>query len=107
MALQTNSLALIDKIADSLVTTKMFASKEEAVWDLALTAIRNKMAHYKRRIQRLQRKYGSDFDEFTAQIQGSASPAQEDDWVAWHSARSMLADWQAGYQELLDKRSNQ
>lgn len=41
-----------------------------------------------------------DFDKFTARLKGNATPQQEDDWLAWKSARSMLTDWQKTYQDL-------
>lgn len=53
----------------------------------------------------MENKYGVDFDKFTARLKGNAKPAQEDDWLAWRSARSMLADWQKTYQELLHERA--
>jgi hypothetical protein len=56
--------------------------------------------YYRRRIKRMENKYGMDFDKFTARLKGKATPAQEDDWLAWKSARSMLADWQKTYQDL-------
>jgi len=33
------------------------------------------------------------------------SVVQEDDWLAWKSARSMLADWQKTYKDLDHKTS--
>jgi hypothetical protein len=49
----------------------------------------------------MENKYGADFDKFTVRLKGKATPAQEDDWLAWKSARSMLMDWQKTYQDLL------
>jgi len=37
-------------------------------------------------------------------LEGQATPSEEDDWLAWRSARSMLMDWQLAYQELQDER---
>ena len=37
---------------------------------------------------------------FSARIQRRASPAEEDDWLAWRSAYRMLADWQKAYEAL-------
>lgn len=67
---------------------------------LARSAVRERMVRYRRRIQRLERKHGADFAEFTRQIEGSATPQQEDDWLAWRSAVEMLNEWQAVYQDL-------
>jgi hypothetical protein len=55
------------------------------------------MVRYRRRIQRLERKYNTDFDEFTRLLAGSATPQQEDDWATWRAARDMLREWQSVY----------
>ena len=31
---------------------------------------------------------------FSARLKGRATPAEEDDWLAWQSARRRLADWE-------------
>jgi hypothetical protein len=61
------------------------------------------MDSYRRRIRKLERQYAMEFDAFTARLQGRATPAEEDDWLAWQSARHMLADWQQVYQDLRDE----
>ena len=67
---------------------------------LAQEAVRAKIAHYRRRIQRLQRKYALDFASFTRKLEGRATPQEEDDWFSWRSAQSMLEEWQAVYLSL-------
>lgn len=105
MASSVNPTTIVDKVAETLVATQKFTTKEAALWDLATTAVRNKITYYRRRIRRLENKYGVDFDGFTAQLKNKATPAQEDDWLGWHSARSMLADWQKTYQDLQDEHA--
>jgi hypothetical protein len=95
----------LTKVAKSLVAAKRYASTEEALWDMALTTVRGKVAYYRRRIRRLENKHGMDFDKFTARLKGKAAPAQEDDWLAWKSARAMLTDWQKTYQDMLRERA--
>jgi hypothetical protein len=82
------------------VATQRYPTMEAALRDLALAAVRNKTLSYRRRIRRLERKYETDFDAFSAHLQGRSTPAEEDDWFAWRSARRMLVDWQETYQEL-------
>ncbi|MDO9129243.1 MAG: hypothetical protein Q7U34_05190, partial [Anaerolineales bacterium] len=72
---------------------------------MALAAVRNKTVYYRRRIRGLERKYGIKFDAFTAQLKGRATPAEEDDWLAWRSAEHMLADWEQTCTDLLHDRS--
>ncbi len=100
MTLHTSPNSVLQKVARSLVAAKRFATMEEALWDMALSTVRGKVTYYRRRIRRMENKYGMDFDKFTARLKGKATPVQEDDWLAWKSARSMLVDWQKTYQDL-------
>jgi len=92
--------AVLNRIADSLVVEAKFASKEDALRSLARSAVRERMLRYRRRIQRMERKHGTDFVGFTRQLEGSATPQQEDDWLAWRSAIDMMSEWQAIYHSL-------
>jgi hypothetical protein len=105
MALAVSPTDILHQIAGTLVAQKKHRSVEEALREIALSAIRNKIASYRRRISRLEHKHGKDFATFSAQLQGRAMPADEDDWFAWRSALGMLADWQQVYQDLIDERS--
>ena len=91
---------VLNRIADTLVIEAKFASKEDALRSLARSAVRERMVRYRRRIQRMERKYGADFAGFIRQIESSATPQQEDDWLAWRSAIEMMNEWQAIYQSL-------
>jgi hypothetical protein len=66
--------AVLNGIADTLVLEAKFASKEDALRSLARAAVRERMVRYRRRIQRMERKHGTDFDGFTRIISGSAMP---------------------------------
>ena len=100
MTLYNTPNSVLNKVAGSLVAAKRFATVEEALWDMAISTVRGKVAYYRRRIRKMENKYGTDFDKFTAHLKGKATPTQEDDWLAWKSARSMLVDWQKTYQDL-------
>jgi hypothetical protein len=97
---KVSAAAVLNGIADTLVVEAKFTSKEDALRSLARSAVRERMVRYRRRIQRLERKHGADFAEFTRRIKGSATPQQEDDWLAWRSAIEMLNEWKAVYQNL-------
>ena len=92
--------AVLNEIVDTLVIEAKFASKEDALRSLARSAVRERMVRYRRRIQRLERKHGADFAGFTRQIESSATPQQEDDWLVWRSAIEMMNEWQKVYQSL-------
>jgi hypothetical protein len=100
MLTDTSHTKILTSVAGSLVATQRYPTMEAALRDLALAAVRSKTLSYRRRIRRLERKYATDFDAFSAHLQGRATPAEEDDWFAWRSARRMLVDWQETYQEL-------
>lgn len=100
MALYHSPNSVLNKVARSLVARQRFATVEDALRDMAVSTVRNKVAYYRRRVRKMENKYRMDFDKFTARLKGKATPAQEDDWLAWKSARSMLSDWQKTYQDL-------
>lgn len=100
MTLHTSPNSVLTKVARSLVASERFATVEDALWDMALSTVRGRVNYYRRRIRKMENKYGTDFDKFTAHLKGKATPQQEDDWLAWKSARSMLKDWQKTYQDL-------
>ena len=100
MTLYNTPNSVLNKVAGSLVAAKRFSTVEEALWDMAISTVRDKVAYYRRRIRKMENKYGTDFDKFTARLKGKATPTQEDDWLAWKSALSMLVDWQKTYQDL-------
>jgi len=72
---------------------------------VALSAARGKAAYYRRRIRKLEHKYATNFDAFTARLKRRATSAEEDDWLAWRSARLMHADWQRAYQDMRNARA--
>ena len=97
---QLTASAVLDTIAGALVKQEKYHTKEEALRALALAAVHGKIGHYRRRILRLQRKHGKDFAAFSRSLQDNATPQQEDDWLDWRTARSMLDEWQAVYASL-------
>ncbi len=105
MSYSASPTDILTTVAGTLVAKQKYASIQEALRELALSAVRSKTAYYRRRIRRLERKYSTDFDTFSARLKGRATPAEEDDWLAWRSARRMLADWQQAYRDLLNDRS--
>jgi hypothetical protein len=101
MTLYNSPNSVLNKVAGSLVAEKRFATVEEALWDMAVSTVRGKVTYYRRKIRKMENRYGMEFDKFTTRLKGTATSAQEDDWLAWKSAISMLADWQKTYQDLL------
>ena len=100
MASSSSTVDVLTTIARSMVVSHEYASVEEALQHIALSEVRRRTAYYQRRIQTLERKHNADFQTFSARLQGRATPAEEDDWLAWRSANRMLADWQKTYDKL-------
>jgi hypothetical protein len=100
------SVDVLTTIARSLVVAQEYPSIEEALQGMAVSEVQRKIAYYRRRIRGLERKYGTDFDTFSARIQGRATPSEEDDWLAWRSANTMLADWQKTSEKLRARARN-
>jgi len=96
---------ILTAIAGTLVAKNKYTSREEALRALALAVIRSKMAYYRRRIRRLERKHHTNLDRFTARLKGRATPGEEDDWFEWRSAGRMLADWHQAYEDLCHARA--
>ena len=95
---------ILTSVAETLVVKQQYESVEDALWEIALSAVKSKASHYRQRIRRLERKYGVDFEHFTAGLINRAPPAEEDDWRTWRSAVAMLRDWDSTYQELMTLR---
>lgn len=95
---------ILKNVAEALVARHRYSSVDEALWALALSAVKDRVEYYQRRIRKLERKYSTDFNSFTARLRETAHPAEEDDWLAWRSAASMLADWKQTYRDMLDER---
>jgi hypothetical protein len=98
---------ILNKVADSLVATQKYATVEEAFWEMAISTVRYKVAYYQRRLRKMEHKYKMDFDSFSVKLKGKATPAQEDDWLAWKSARRMLANWQKSYRKMKKKKEKE
>ena len=96
-----SSVGIINQVAESLVAKQRYPSMEKAIFDLALSSIQSKIIYYRRRIRKLEKKYGTDFNKFSVLLKNQANPSEEDDWLAWRSALSMLAEWKKTYQDLL------
>ncbi len=106
MASSSSTVDVLTTIARSMVVSHEYASVEEDLQHMALSEVRRRTACYQRRIQTLERKHNADFRTFSARLEGRATPAEEDDWLAWRSANRMLADWQKTYQKLSAQADN-
>lgn len=102
MSTSISATAVLHSVAQTLVKRSKYQDIEQALREMALITVRNKINYYQRRLRSFERKYATDFQSFTERLQGKATPAEEDDWLAWRSAQSMAADWRQTYEELLN-----
>ena len=91
---------VLTTIARSLVYSRQYRDIDEALRGLALDEVSRKIARYRRRIRHFEHKYGTDFQTFSARLEDGVTIAEEDDWMAWRSALSLLSDWEIAYREL-------
>jgi hypothetical protein len=91
---------VLTTIARSLMHTRQYRDVDEALHGLALVEVSRKFARYRRRIRHFEHKCGMAFQAFSARLEDGATMAEEDDWMAWRSALSLLTDWERAYQEL-------
>jgi len=66
---------ILNNVAETLVAKQRFPTIEEALWEFALSALRDKIGFYQRRIRRFERKYSTTFDAFTESLRNQAAPA--------------------------------
>lgn len=89
----------VEEFAEKAVSVGLYPSKERFLKTLVSHMARSETARYRREISKYERKYG-DFGRFTKKIEGKATPKQEDEWMQWESARSLLARWEKAVKEL-------
>ena len=106
MSVMISPADVLTTIARSLVATQRYSTVEDALNDMAISEVRRKINRYQRRLRALECKHGTDFDAFSAWLQNRAAPEEEDDWLAWRSAKRMLADWQRAYEGLRGGHAN-
>jgi len=86
---------VIPLLTEPFVRTGVYKSRGEALKELVLEQVRQRIEEAEEEIVSFRRKYAMDFDEFTASLAGEADTQEEDDWMAWESARDMLESWKA------------
>ena len=71
----------------------LYKDEESVLIDITLDYITRKINQYNKTIRALQKKYNSDFDQFTMNIKNKASFDMEDDWMDWKGAMEMKQSW--------------
>jgi hypothetical protein len=55
--------------------------------------IDQQIALYEEQVRAFEARHGMTFEEYTRDLRGRASIAEEDDWMDWEKARVFLRKW--------------
>jgi translation initiation factor 2 alpha subunit (eIF-2alpha) len=93
---------IIADLVRPLVLSGVYKDETTALKDIVVTHMESKMETYDKIIQTLQEKYGKDFNMFTRDIKGKATPELEDDWMEWKGAIEMKSSWNEALKEVIE-----
>jgi lipopolysaccharide biosynthesis regulator YciM len=91
-AMTDNYLRTLEDLARPFIGAGLYDSKEAFLRDVVKDMAQHKAKSYERTVRKYQRRYKS-WKKFTTEIEGKATPAQEDEWMEWEAARNMLKAW--------------
>lgn len=97
----------ITAVIEPFVQRGLFESSEKAISTMAYDYVLRQVERYQTTIERLQDKYGMDYEQFEAYLKArsatlAAEPTrelnqaimlEEEDALEWKIARDMLASW--------------
>lgn len=97
----------ITMIIEPFVKRGLFESPEKAVFTMAYDYVLHQVEHYQAKIERLQGKYGMNYEQFESYLKARSKTLadtpnpelnraimlEEEDALSWKIARDMLASW--------------
>lgn len=86
-------LEYADKLFAPLVQEGIFESYDELLKRLLLDYIDRQITFYEGQVRAFEAKHGMTFEEYTQNLRGRASIAEEDDWMDWEEALIFLRKW--------------
>ncbi len=98
--LEQPAAKILETIASTLVTTGRYQTQADAIRAIAIDQVNRKISLYASRVKRFEKKHRTDFDGFSKRLRNRATPRQEDEWMDWETALSMLAAWRKAKKEL-------
>lgn len=99
------SQEVLEQVAKGLVATGLYKDVDAALRALAMEQIERKIASYQEQVQEFARKYHHSLEEHSRLLEGKASMAEEEEWMEWKGAHTMLEAWQRALQEVLQSAS--
>lgn len=97
---------IIHALVRPLVLSGAYKDETVAIKDIVATHIEKKLNSYSDTIQTLQKKYGDDFETFTKNIENSATPELEDDWMEWKGAIEMKRAWNKALKKVIESEAS-
>jgi lipopolysaccharide biosynthesis regulator YciM len=85
-------LTILEYLARPFIQPGLYESEEAFLRDLVKDMTQRKIKAHESTIRKYQRRY-HNWEKFTEEIKGKATPEQEDEWMEWEAARSMLEAW--------------
>ena len=90
----TPILEYADKLFTPLVQEGIFKSYGEILKSLLLDYIARQIALYEGQARAFEVKHRMTFEEYTRNLRGRASIAEEDEWMDWEEALVFLRKWE-------------
>lgn len=95
----------ISEILRPLLATGVYKDERVALKDIIADFIQKKITGYNTVINRMEKKYGKDFQGFSKDLRNKASMNREDDWMEWKAAMTMKEAWQLTFRKLVGNGS--
>jgi hypothetical protein len=92
-------LTTLEALSRPFIQAGLYESEEDFLRDLMKDLVQRKIKSYDSKVRKYQRRY-QNWEKFTREIKGKATPEQEDEWLEWEAARNMLKAWQKLAKEL-------
>ena len=89
----TPILKYADRLFTPLVREGIFKSYDELLKSLLLDYIERQIALFEEQARAFEVKHGVTFEEYTRNLRGRASIAEEDEWMDWEEALAFLRKW--------------
>jgi len=90
----------ISEILRPLLAAGVYKDERVALKDIIADFIQKKITGYNAAINRMEKKYGKDFQGFSKYLKNKASMNREDDWMEWKAAMTMKEAWQLAFRKL-------
>jgi hypothetical protein len=101
----TPILEYADRIFAPLVREGIFKSYDELLKSLLSDYIDRQIALFEGQARDFEAKHGMTFEEYTHNLKGRASIAEEDEWMDWEEALVFLRKWKKVKRQTADAAS--